>query len=112
LRHNTQFKDNQHNDTQHKGLICDTRDTRHLAEQICHYSECHILFIVSLNVVMLSIVILSIVILSIIILSIVILNVIMLSVVVLHVIMQSVVMLHVIMQGVIILNVTFYLLFC
>ncbi len=54
-RTNTQHNDIRHNDTQHKGIICDIQHNAlsittlcHNAE--CHYDECRILFIAMPNV--------------------------------------------------------------
>ncbi len=49
--------DTEHNDTQHKGLTCDTYHKWHLAytalgkTTLCHYAECDVLFIIMLSVV-------------------------------------------------------------
>jgi hypothetical protein len=51
---------------------------------MCHYAECHVLFIILLNVVMLSVVKLSVIMLSVVMLSVVMLSVIMLSVIMQH----------------------------
>jgi hypothetical protein len=54
--------DIQHNDTQLEGLICETRHKVHSANKTHHVkTECHILFIVMLNVIMLYVVTLSVV---------------------------------------------------
>ncbi len=54
----------QHNDAQHKGLICDTQHNNTLLESHyaeCLYAECDLLFIVLLNVIILSVVMLIVV---------------------------------------------------
>jgi hypothetical protein len=60
---NTQRNEMRHNDTQPKGLICDTQHNNTLSSAImlsryaeCHYAECCISFIVMPCVVMLSVV--------------------------------------------------------
>jgi len=53
---------------------------------LCHFAECHVLFIIMLNIVMLNIVLLNIVMLSVIMLSIIMLSVIMLNVVMLSIV--------------------------
>jgi hypothetical protein len=82
-RHDTQYDDIQHNDTQHRELICDTHDTQNHTEHnnTLPYAECSVLFIVLRNVTILSVFKL---------------NIIMLCVVKLNVIMMSVVMLNVV----------------
>jgi hypothetical protein len=62
--HNIQHIDTQHNDAQHKGLICDTQNSNTLVEfhyAECLYAECDLLLIVLLNVIMLSVVMLNVV---------------------------------------------------
>ncbi len=64
----------QHNDTQHKGLICDNKAlgiTMLCLYTQCDYILCHVLYIVMLNVVMLSVIILNVAMLSVIMLSVV-----------------------------------------
>jgi hypothetical protein len=88
-RNDTQHNDAQHNNIQHKGLICDTQqnniqhkglkcDTQHKCNSalvsfsmimICHYVEyryavCRILFMVTLNVIVLSVFMLNVIMLS------------------------------------------------
>jgi len=64
IHHNyTQHNDIEHYDTQHKGLICDTQHTWHLA-LLCHYAECcyaecRILFFIMMNVIKLSVIMVS-----------------------------------------------------
>jgi hypothetical protein len=60
-------------------------------KMLCHYAECRVLFIVMLNVIMLTVVILIVIMLNVIMLSVIILIVILLSVVMLNVILLSVV---------------------
>jgi hypothetical protein len=95
--HDTHLNDIQHNDTQHKGFICDTQHKQHSAQMTlrittmcieCHYSnglhaECRVSFAVMLDVIMLSVVMVSLISFSVMqsakILSVILLNVIMLS---------------------------------
>ncbi len=46
----TQNKDIQHNDNQHTGLVYKTQQKLH-----CHYTECRVLFIAMVNVIMLNV---------------------------------------------------------
>jgi hypothetical protein len=61
--------DTHQNDTQHKGLICNTQHEQQVAKPQCyyaehHYTECRILFMIMLSVVMLNAVMLSVIMLS------------------------------------------------
>ncbi len=67
--YDTQHNNIQLNDTQHKGLICDTlhtwtlgiNDTQHnnTANTDCHYTECHNLCLIMLSIILLQVIMLN-----------------------------------------------------
>ncbi len=59
--YDTSHNDIQHNDTHHKWVICDTQHKVHNITTLCHYDECHVLFIIKQNFVMLSFLMLNVV---------------------------------------------------
>ncbi len=76
-----QQNDTQHNDSQHKVLICDTQHKwysayKTLSIKNSHNADCHVLFIVVLNGIILSVVMLSVLMLGVVTLSVVMLSVI------------------------------------
>jgi hypothetical protein len=90
LAPDTQHNDIQHTDTQHYGLIYDNQHIRYGITTVYHYAECRVLFVVKLNVVMLSVFTLSVIMLSVFTLSIVMPSVVMLSIFMLSVVMLNV----------------------
>ncbi len=76
--HDIYHEGNKHDDNQHKGPVCDIRiiytHNNVLNYDKCHFTECSISFIVTLNVVMLNVVLLNVVMLNVVVLNVVMLS--------------------------------------
>jgi hypothetical protein len=72
---------------------------------LCHYAECRVLFIVTLNVIVLNVIMLNVIVLNVNKLNVIMLNVIMLNVIMLNVIMLNVAILKVVTLNVVMLDV-------
>ncbi len=108
-RHDRQHNNTQHNDTELKGVCATLQKTLSTVPlnitTLCHYAVWCVLFVILLNVIILSVIILSVIILSDIILSVIKLCVVMLNVVTLSVDILNVVMLSVDIPNVVMLSV-------